>query len=534
MHFIRAASQSDLSVKRNSFLNLLKNKVQVSSLTEQTKEKYWTIYGEGSIGAKAEELLKCEWAIHMAGFEPGPRAVLAMGFFDDFLGRCGLSFDAKIESADACKKINETPFSDSEEKIFVEILKNFGKTPIAVRSSAHKDSSGTGVYESVFHPPVEDEEKNIQFFIRDIKRVLKSHFSPGAIAYRNKLGIQCGIAVLIEPVFGRYVKDSCGGLPLFGPDYGGIAFTSYGKSKRARLSLSSGLPTKAVKGESFLVFECDERNMSKIIRDILDASTSIDEMYALTSITQKGDLIHPYYDMDYSHYLLSENPNEWYFHKTNLAGVFEKIRMLKSYLGKDKYLEIALIYEDNSFRTKVLQISDFSLPQNHIEVVKSENTLLSATRVFGREGHQKGRYLVSVRTEDDLRALGQFNNAYKDYCVFIPDRLISQNQWVGYESISNSLVVVEYSASDYGFCHTGKVESHISGFLSEMKITYLLTFDITPLKIGNIFSKPQIFTYDDCHCTANLQYVDLPFEAYSNLSDQMAVLNLLPDLGKKE
>ncbi len=58
---------------------------------QSLNEKYWTIYGSGSIGAKAEELRQKSWAIEKAGFSLIPRAVLAMDFFSAFYERNGIT-----------------------------------------------------------------------------------------------------------------------------------------------------------------------------------------------------------------------------------------------------------------------------------------------------------------------------------------------------------------------------------------------------------------------------------------------------------
>ena len=81
-------SDTALANGRQCVANLLKaRETQLSVLTE----KFWTIIGSGSIGAKAEELMRKTWAIERAGFDVNPRTVLAMGFFDAFRERCGLN-----------------------------------------------------------------------------------------------------------------------------------------------------------------------------------------------------------------------------------------------------------------------------------------------------------------------------------------------------------------------------------------------------------------------------------------------------------
>ncbi|MEK6979722.1 MAG: hypothetical protein AABW86_05855 [Candidatus Micrarchaeota archaeon] len=78
----------NLANVRQSLANVLRARTtQISNLNE----KFWTIIGCGSIGAKAEELMQKTWAIEQAGFVANPRIVLAMGFFEAFRERCGIN-----------------------------------------------------------------------------------------------------------------------------------------------------------------------------------------------------------------------------------------------------------------------------------------------------------------------------------------------------------------------------------------------------------------------------------------------------------
>ncbi|MBN2477811.1 hypothetical protein JXB01_00795, partial [Candidatus Micrarchaeota archaeon] len=82
---VRVLSEVPINKGRQNLVNLFKTReIKLSTLSE----RFWTIVGSGSIGAKAEELMRKTWAIERAGFEINPRVVLAMGFFDGFRERC--------------------------------------------------------------------------------------------------------------------------------------------------------------------------------------------------------------------------------------------------------------------------------------------------------------------------------------------------------------------------------------------------------------------------------------------------------------
>ncbi|MFA5049427.1 MAG: PEP/pyruvate-binding domain-containing protein [Candidatus Micrarchaeia archaeon] len=524
---------------RSSFLMLLKNKLAVSGLTEQIKEKYWTIYGTGSIGAKAEKLLKDAWAIEKAGFELNPRVVLSMDFFCDFLERNGIYAAVKrgADYSEIKEIINNAAFNSIEKEVFLEILEKFEGKYLAVRSSAYGDSSGTGIYESVFHAPVQDREIDLEYFIIDIKRVLTSEFSEKAVAFKDKLNLPSGMAVLIEPVFGRYFEDRYAD-QLFGPDYGGIAFTSYGKSGRAKIFFSAGLPTKTVEGKSIPLIEGDERDIFSIIFDYDLKYTRTYWSTRRIMIGEYGEFLHEY-SSNYQEGILTKSDHypEIYFQFTE---IFEKLKTIEALLGQPQYIEWALSLDGEALKLAIVQISDFPRAPEQMEITKSENTFLSAIKIMGSGGHKKGRYLVEVRDPEDVFVLNEFNRSHKNYCVFFPDEIVSKTnkeRRIDFEDISNSLVLVEYigNKKESVFRHDESPEHHTAGLLRKTGTTYIMTTDFNLDRVSELpDEKRKILEFNGPSGKIKLRYWDLEFEVFASIPDQEAVLNLLPDSAKKE
>ena len=254
---------------KQGLANLLKaREAQLSALAE----KFWTIIGFGSIGAKAEELLRKTWAIERAGFDVNPRTVLAMGFFEAFKERRGINaaLARGASSEELQQLVREGQFDEPEMKTFRRLVKqihrDFRGIPLVVRSSAHGDCRGTGVYDSEFCINLNDEVKTLDDLAKAVKAVMISEFSESAIAFRKDLGLPEGVAVILEPVFGqRFKKHPDSGIIRFGPKYGGFGYTS--GTDGGYVFFAAGLPTTAVKGKGIKVKESDSRTPSGIQDD---------------------------------------------------------------------------------------------------------------------------------------------------------------------------------------------------------------------------------------------------------------------------
>ena len=74
-------------------------------------------------------------------------------------------------------------------KLVKQIHRNFKGIPLAVRSSAHGDCRGTGIYDSKFCFNINNEDKTLDGLVKAIKAVMVSEFSDSAIAFRKDLGL---------------------------------------------------------------------------------------------------------------------------------------------------------------------------------------------------------------------------------------------------------------------------------------------------------------------------------------------------------
>jgi len=133
-----------------------------------------------------------------------------MDFFDAFNKRSGV-FDALERGASPEELQNlilRCKFNGNEFREISAIANRFSETPIAVRSSAHGDCRGTGIYESTFCVNNGSELKNAVALANAMKEVLASEFSEDAITFRKDLGLPGGMAVIVEPVFGKKYRAS--------------------------------------------------------------------------------------------------------------------------------------------------------------------------------------------------------------------------------------------------------------------------------------------------------------------------------------
>lgn len=191
-------SDNTLTSGRQTIANLLKaRETQLSALTE----KFWTIIGSGSIGAKAEELLRKTWAMEQAGFTVYPRAVLAMGFFEEFIKRNGLNEELRHQDErEFYRRVENAVFSEDEIAVLRSMIRRFEGKYFAVRSSTHGDTGeGHGIYYSGFVRAM-DENKMLKELMRQVSWVIASDYNEDAIALRERTGIAPGVAIIIEPV----------------------------------------------------------------------------------------------------------------------------------------------------------------------------------------------------------------------------------------------------------------------------------------------------------------------------------------------
>lgn len=469
---------------KKQLLHTLQRRSQQLSALDR---KYWMVIGEGPIGDKAQELKDKTWAIQAAGFEPVPRMVLSMGFFENFRTRAGIK--RGLEKGDGHKRmrnrIRRTRFSSRELETIYNVWKIFGEVPIAIRSSAHGDALGTGIYESEFLDLTNRWGNGPEEFLEAVRRVLASEFSEKAIAYRRNAGLDPGMAVIIEPVFGemkkkKYPDSYCvGGKPyterFFGPAIGGVAHTATYEGP-GKTIICKGLPTKAVVGRGVTITEQDQGSLRDILGDLdamfLDGlvppvrgdQESVSEhgltgpsktlrtgQYIEAQVVEKSGVFEP----------LIKEALDW---------LFERLRKLEGILGKPQRIEWAAV---DGPRVGVVQISDMNMERDFFEFVEGKRTVLKSHYVVG-SGQRVCDGVVYVSNPGTINELYEYNQKHEGYVVIYDGVLKSEGgDWdLPYEAISNAACLIDRTT---GACHAAPPESHWKGALKSSGKLFMVT-----------------------------------------------------------
>lgn len=407
-------------------------------------KSFWTLIGTGSMGLKAEKLFDTSEAQQNSGFTLNPRIVLRMNWFDDFKKRNGI-FDAvkRGASEDEIKaRVMAGVFSEKELAILVMIQKQYEGTPLAVRSSAHGDSRGTGVYHSGFCINVKSSKKNLEDLIFQIKKVIASEFSPGAIAFRKDLGLEDGMAVIIEPVFGRHYTNHMGensDLRLFGPSISGFGYTSTAFGS-GYVRIVFGMPEYAIRGGGIQIEMNDPRVIGSL-EEYIDNSSNIVRHAAATMDAAVFDL--DSYELGGSHYC--QDPSSEQF---NLAVLFSSIREFEHLTGGEpKYIEFAgrlqgSVLSKPTQEIALLQVADMH-PQKDFAVFPEtiENVVFEGYDPIGEEIRKcKGINIVEV----DDPGMSWYNQSHKNYVLVVPSAFLKEdyNEYFNYSSFNNAAIVI--------------------------------------------------------------------------------------------
>ena len=117
----------NLVVARQSLVRTLESRILAESLRNSATQKNWTIIGSGSIGEKAQDLLVKTPAILEAGFLMNERVVLAMGFFEAFYARNGIT--GAQDYNERHKRIMNASFSVQELETLAKFPSDSGENP---------------------------------------------------------------------------------------------------------------------------------------------------------------------------------------------------------------------------------------------------------------------------------------------------------------------------------------------------------------------------------------------------------------------
>ncbi|MCX6771503.1 MAG: hypothetical protein NTX79_05610 [Candidatus Micrarchaeota archaeon] len=223
------------------------------------QKQLFTVYGGGytkdQMGGKGFAIYTRQDALLQVSLSLVERHILSVDFINYFLKRCGAT-DAWARGAnyeEVARLIDRGKFSKGELKILEGICKLLSREPaLAIRSSAHGDSKGTGAYDSFF---AMNTPEAVEHFV---KEVLKSHFATDAVNFRKSLGFPDGMAVMVEP----FVAEKVGtyeGFSGFAPRLSGnLSMSSYLGKNIPQINAFEGL-ANLKEMDAGLMVEIDDR-----------------------------------------------------------------------------------------------------------------------------------------------------------------------------------------------------------------------------------------------------------------------------------
>ncbi len=244
------------------FLGVAKNHIVIRDMDELMERIIWNPRRGGRIGGKAAGMfLAYRIILPLLGqkdpeFEKYVRIpeshYFTSGFLTDFLDSNNLFWlhsqkyknreTIEEEFGQISETIQKAAFPSDVIMQFRAFLEKVGEHPLIIRSSSLlEDNVGytfSGKYDSVFIANQGDIEIRLDEFIRALKQVLTSLFSPRAILYRqdhNLLDFDERMSILVQKVVGRQFKD------YFFPTAAGVAFSQNMYAWTPRIVRGDGL-----------------------------------------------------------------------------------------------------------------------------------------------------------------------------------------------------------------------------------------------------------------------------------------------------
>ncbi|MEI6886942.1 MAG: PEP/pyruvate-binding domain-containing protein [bacterium] len=450
--------------------------IQLSN--ENQKDIEIEIIGDGSIGAKAKELLEKTHLLRELGFSTPRRVVLASGFFNEFFLRNNLGIDfANVDITDSTtQRVIRGSFSKEQFELIKTISESFGDVPLVVRSSAEGDSRGTGTYNTVF---VDNDLGEVN---KAIRKVLSSYFTKSAKAFRKDANTPEGMGIIIEPLIGEKIEDSL--VPEY--EYITPAFSGYGYTSTARegpyITIVRGLGGAVDSRDGIKItpltlgindvnfgYYLDQMWIDKEKRFSEDNGIHYGKIFEVNKAFRKGHLAKTQIDF------LTATDN------FDISHLFSSIIKIEEQLGKPQYFEFAITSEDGQPKCWITQIADIDIKVDTIDFSESKTPLINADSVTGT-GIIESNCIVTCITLAQVKALEEYNKTHFGYILIYRDELISgEVRDLYYQHYSNSSVLLEVSTG----IHANNPISHLSGQL-----------DMTN-KFFGIFSSDELFELEN-------------------------------------
>lgn len=398
------------------------------------------------------------WAIEQAGFVMNPRVVLAMGFFDGFRERNGIG-EALRKGAPA-NEIYELvwngKFSEEEVQTFKNIVKGFGGVPVAIRSSAHGDCRGTGIYESNLYSGNVDDERCGKELIYYIRLILLSEFSRDAISFRKDMGLSGGMAIIIEPVFGISFDVPGENDGLFrAPQLGGLAFTSNAEGKGCTYFVE-GLPTCAVNGDGVRADEGNDMAAASLLDEESENPANPRKCFLDSNLLVGGSQAIRVSDGHCQNHVAMPHG----LGHLSLGWLFRKLKALETRIGKPQYVEWAAIERDGKPEAAILQIADIDMKADCFEFTEHGLPVARSNFVVGT-GERICNGMVILDDLAGLETFYGFNENASNY-LFVCSGYVLSHCRIRYQRIRNAAVLAELFEKT---THRQHPISHFEGML---------------------------------------------------------------------
>lgn len=448
------------------------------------------ILGNGEMGDKARELLQSTERLRRLGLNTPQRVVLTQEFLDPLfqnnklgngLGQFRrhslyeLFLRKQNKGGYPFERLMAAKWSSDQKLVLNAVAAFFAGSFLMVRSSAVNDARGIGIYTSV---PSLPNSTSLDFAI---KKVLASYESEKAKAYRERVGTDLGMGIILEPVVGNKYDEE-----YVAPIISGVAFTGIG-DREAVLRIVPGIGSGVDIKNPLVVNESSYGDYSSLLDYIYGIERNDfaeEQQIALScfegvykSNTQYGvsaKFAYQYGDGAEFGYGTSFTEEDFLsaIEKINLRVLFQALKRIRQEIG-ESYLEWAITFENGKPQISILQIAPMTLRP---EIDHSSNgALLFSGRASLGTARKNCQHIVFIQSRLDLEKLAKFNDSHANYLLIYPTRATFNTQYLAirptFANIHRVGALLEISSK----LHVERPESHWEGLL-----------DVSDIPLGQI------------------------------------------------
>ena len=435
------------------------------------------VIGSGNIGDKARQLLEKTQKLREIGFYTPRRSVLAEDFFDGIFQINGLGNSLReVKVVDNLEsRIRLANLRPTEAFVLQDVIKSYGNSPLAIRSSAEGDARGTGIYKTEF------TDTGIGNAIQHVLNVLASYFSPDAIAFRRDAATGEGFGVIVEHIIGQKLR--WGDSYVLAPVLSGFGYTSTSRGEgyvNIVPGLGGGVETRdgeRITKSAIQEFDGNLREYQYSERDAMWGGNKTMRKSALLqtdgtflSNEYSSRAFFPatkYHSAQVSQtYIRLEDNIGRAFEEINLLTLFEMMRRMEEAFGRPQYFEWAMTLESRKPKYGITQVADISKKLDMMDFEDLGDVLFMGHTVIGT-GIKECYRIANCWNPDDVETLHEFNQKNGGYVLLYSSRLTSGLSRGGirqlqYSDFNNAYVFIEIQDA----AHLGDPVAHLGGQLS--------------------------------------------------------------------